>query len=92
MFEALGDSHDCHAFYSRNSGRIQINVGTRLRVAIVGQSRKKRKKEKKEGSDYSDFAPQLTPTRLLMTFFFPSRNSRVIYHHRRRRHHHLLSL
>ena len=46
LFEPLGDSHDCRAFYSRNSGRIQINVGTRLRIAIVGQSRKKKKKRK----------------------------------------------
>ena len=48
LFEPLGDSHDCRAFYSRNSGRIQINVGTRLRIAIVGQSRKKKKKRKRK--------------------------------------------
>ena len=76
LFEPLGDSHDCRAFYSRNSGRIQINVGTRLRIAIVGQSRKKKKKSKKKTFRSSTFL-----------LFFPSSLVHVIIYHR-----HLLSL
>ena len=97
LFEPLGDSHDCRAFYSRNSGRIQINVGTRLRIAIVGQSRKKKKKrkrkrKKKGGSDSipPNLAPRLTHTRFvprLFFFFFPSSLVHVVIYHR-----HLLSL
>ena len=77
LFEPLGDSHDCRAFYSRNSGRIQINVGTRLRIAIVGQSRKKKKKKKRKrkkkgGSDSipPNLAPRLTHTRFVPRLFF----------------------
>lgn len=42
LFEPLGVSHDCRAFHSRNSGRIQI---TSVHVAIVGQSGEEKKRK-----------------------------------------------
>ena len=91
LFEPLGDSHDCRAFYSRNSGRIQINVGTRLRIAIVGQSRKKKKKKKRRKRLYSAQPRSTIDTYTFRSstflLFFPSSLVHVVIYHR-----HLLSL
>lgn len=57
LFEPLGVSHDCRAFHSRNSGRIQI---TSVHVAIVGQSGEE-KKEEATCSLSCNFAPLDTP-------------------------------